>query len=264
MKNFLVALILLLGSAAAANAQFGCPQPGPPCVVVQPFTGIAGGYTPISATTTSGSTAVQLAGLPSSTTGLNVGIINTGTDAVFIKLGGSSVTVSTSTGTPVYPGQPATLPLGSATYIAALANSGTQAIVVMVGTGVLAKNGGGSSPAPPVQTITVATPSTQTSGVGFQISGTYTGTAPTGIDYQIDGGSYSALSSPTIGGGTWSSAAGAVTISSTGLHTVGVREQPHTYVVATSGQFSVISGGGGCSNSLDFSASCNSQYIPVM
>jgi hypothetical protein len=227
-----------------------------PVVSPQPFVSVAGGYATLSATGSSSRVALP-AGGP------NIGITNTGTDVVFVRLGDSSVTVTTANGQPVAAGQKMTIAVGTATYLAGISGSGTQVLTIQIGTGYLSMRGGGTSPAPPTQTIAVATPSPQTAGVGFDISGTYTGTAPTGVDYNVDGGAFAALVSPTIGAGAWISTAADVVIASAGPHVVGVREQPHTFVANTSGSFTVT-GGGGCSNSLVFSDACNSQYVAVV
>ena len=93
------------------------------------------------------------------------------------------------------------------------------------------------------QTISVNTPDVQTSGVGFNVGGTYTAAAPTGIDIQVDGGAFTSLLSPTIRVGpdrTWASTAADVVVNATGgFHIVGMREQPNTAVTVTSGSFTV-------------------------
>ena len=88
-------------------------------------------------------------------------------------------------------------------------------------------------------TITITTPGSQAVSTAFTVSGTYTGTAPTGIDWQVNGGAFTAFVSPTIGGGTWSGSIPATAITSAGTDTIGVREQPTTTITATSGSFSV-------------------------
>jgi hypothetical protein len=222
----------------------------------QPFVSVAGGYATLSAT--GSSSRVQLpAGGP------NIGITNTGTDVVFVLLGNSSVTATTANGQPVAAGQKMTIAVGTATYLAGISGSGTQVLTIQIGTGYLSMKGGGTIPVPPVQTVSVDTPSTKIAGVGFNITGHYGGTAPLGLAFNVDGGSYTDLVSPTIGGGDWTSTAADVVIASGGTHVVGVRELPHTFVTAISGAFSVT-GGASCSNSLDFSDGCNSSYIPVV
>jgi lysophospholipase L1-like esterase len=67
----------------------------------------------------------------------------------------------------------------------------------------------------------------QTSSSPITISGTYYGTAPSGIDYSVDGGSYSAASSPTISGGTFSFT---ITNPSTGYHAISVRNASATTI----------------------------------
>lgn len=63
------------------------------------------------------------------------------------------------------------------------------------------------------------------SGGNITISGTYTGTAPSAINANVDGGSYSAISSPTISGGNWS---GTIPTPTTGFHTIGVQNNGAT------------------------------------
>jgi hypothetical protein len=231
----LLGAVLLGGEAHAQNTSVTPNGSSVPVQAPQPFVPVAGGYATLSATTSS--SRVQLpAGGP------NVGITNTGTDTVFVLLGSSSVVVTANTGQPVLAGKNLTIALGTNTYLAGLANSGTQVLSIQVGTGYLSQRNTGTPIAPPVQTITVATPSTQAAGVPFNISGTYTGTVPTGVDFNVDSGSYTGLSSPTISGGNWSSTASDVTIGAGGSHVIGVREQPHTFVQATSGTFTVTGG----------------------
>jgi hypothetical protein len=91
-------------------------------------------------------------------------------------------------------------------------------------------------------TITITTPGSQVTSTAFTVSGTYTGTAPTGIDWQVNGGGFTAFVSPTIGGGTWSGSIPATAITSAGSYTIGVREEPSTTVTATSGSFAVGAG----------------------
>jgi hypothetical protein len=74
----------------------------------------------------------------------------------------------------------------------------------------------------------VASPTQITpSGGNVTISGTYTGT-PASVDYNVDGGSYAAASSPTISAGNFSFP---ITAPSTGYHTIGVRD--HTTTTTT-------------------------------
>jgi len=59
-------------------------------------------------------------------------------------------------------------------------------------------------------------------GQTVTLSGTYSGTTPTALEYSIDGGSYVSASSPTISGGNWSFS---LTLASTaGTHTISVRD----------------------------------------
>lgn len=92
------------------------------------------------------------------------------------------------------------------------------------------------------QTITITTPGSQLVSTAFTVSGTYTGTAPAGLNWNVNGGGYTAFVSPTIGGGTWSASIPATAITSSGSYTVGVQESPTTSVTATSGSFAVGAG----------------------
>ena len=85
-------------------------------------------------------------------------------------------------------------------------------------------------------TITITTPVTQNAGTAFAVSGTYTGTAPTSLNIEIDGTGFFPLPGTTISGGTWS---GTITIASVGSHTLTVQESPATSVTATTAAFSV-------------------------
>lgn len=87
--------------------------------------------------------------------------------------------------------------------------------------------------------ITINTPGTQSAGSPMTISGTYTGTAPTGLNYEFDSAGYTAAPSPTISGGNWSFTA---TAPAAGTHTVSVQEANATSITATSGNFTTISG----------------------
>ena len=94
-------------------------------------------------------------------------------------------------------------------------------------------------------TVTAATTSialTQPSGLivetnSFALSGSYTGTAPTGVNCAFDGGTtYAALSGFTASGGTWGGNAVAPAF---GSHTVTVQEANNTAIAATSSAFIV-------------------------
>lgn len=85
-------------------------------------------------------------------------------------------------------------------------------------------------------TINVNTPATQPANVAFTLSGTYTGSTPSALDYQEDGGSWVAASSPAISGGNYSFS---VTFAHAGTHTIGVRDHNATSVFGTSGSFAI-------------------------
>ena len=88
------------------------------------------------------------------------------------------------------------------------------------------------------QSVTVTTPSTQTAGAAMTVSGTYANGTPTALDYQIDGGAWTAATSPAISAGTFSFS---ITAPAAGSHTIGVRDKT-TLVSGTSGSFSTTSG----------------------
>ncbi len=82
--------------------------------------------------------------------------------------------------------------------------------------------------------LAVATPGLVLAGQAMTVSGSYGGTAPTSLDYAIDGGAWSAAPSPTIGGGAYSFA---ITAPALGTHTLSVRETAFPAIAATSGGF---------------------------
>lgn len=71
-----------------------------------------------------------------------------------------------------------------------------------------------------VETLAPVNPVTP-SGGNITVSGLYSGTAPSALNYAIDGGSYSAASSPTISGGTFSFA---ITAPAAGTHSINVQD----------------------------------------
>ena len=82
--------------------------------------------------------------------------------------------------------------------------------------------------------IAIATPGVVLAGRAMTLTGTYAGTAPSGLNIAFDGGGYGAVGSPTIGGGAWSAT---ITAPALGSHTVSVQEASATAVTATSGSF---------------------------
>ena len=75
--------------------------------------------------------------------------------------------------------------------------------------------------------LTVLSPTPVASGSAMTISGTYAGTAPAGIAYALDGGSYTTISGASIGGGTWS---GSITAPAAGFHTISVQQTNNTTI----------------------------------
>lgn len=87
-------------------------------------------------------------------------------------------------------------------------------------------------------TLTVNTPATTTTSASMPLSGTYVGSAPTGINYYFDStASYVAATGFTASAGTW--AATGVAPTTAGSHTVTVEELNYTSATATSGTFTV-------------------------
>lgn len=92
-------------------------------------------------------------------------------------------------------------------------------------------------------TITVATPAAGTAGASLALSGSYTGTAPTGIGYAFDSGTtYTAATGFSASGGNWSATG---TYPAAGSHTVTVQEANATGVTATSGSFTASAAAAG-------------------
>jgi hypothetical protein len=90
------------------------------------------------------------------------------------------------------------------------------------------------------QSISVVQPVGWFQNAPQMLSGGYVGPTPTGINAKFDAGSYTAINSPTIGGGSW---VGTITSPAAGSHTVTVQEAaPYTNITATSGTFSVSAG----------------------
>lgn len=87
------------------------------------------------------------------------------------------------------------------------------------------------------RSIAVTTPSGWVAGATVTLSGTYSGTAPAGLNYKVDAGSYGAASSPTISGGSWSFS---LTAPATGAHTITVQESDSTGTTATTSSFNVL------------------------
>lgn len=86
--------------------------------------------------------------------------------------------------------------------------------------------------------VTVNTPSNQTAGAGFPLTGTYGGSAPGAIDVSFDGGStWAALTSFSSSSNAWSG--GATAPSSNGLYYALVRDHNTTVNTNPSGAFSV-------------------------
>lgn len=89
------------------------------------------------------------------------------------------------------------------------------------------------------ETLTVSTPASTTAGASLAISGTYSGGTPAALDYQIDGGTWIAATSPTISGGSYSFS---ITAPAAGSHTIGVRDHALTATAVTSGSFTTTTG----------------------
>jgi hypothetical protein len=94
----------------------------------------------------------------------------------------------------------------------------------------------------PNTVLTVNTPSAQTVGTAFTLSGTYTGTAPASLDYQKEDGTWVQASSPTIGSGAYSFSVTPTT--ATASRTISVRDHTYTGISATSGSYAVNAAAG--------------------
>jgi hypothetical protein len=97
----------------------------------------------------------------------------------------------------------------------------------------------------PNTVLTIATPSSpQTVGAPFNVTGTYTGTAPAALDYLLsDGGSWIAATSPTISGGTYSFSL--TPVGATAGRTITVRDHTYTSITSpASGSYSVNAAAG--------------------
>lgn len=108
----------------------------------------------------------------------------------------------------------------------------------------------------PNTVLVVNTPtSPQVVGASFNLTGTYTGTAPTALDYQRSDdppGTWTAATSPTISGGTYSFS---ITpgVATTG-RTITVRDHSYTGITATSGSYSVNAAAGSTVTSVTVTA----------
>jgi hypothetical protein len=85
--------------------------------------------------------------------------------------------------------------------------------------------------------LTVVTPATTQASASLALNGTYSGTAPTGINYYFDSAvSYVAATGFTASGGAWSATG---TAPAAGSHTITVQELNFTSTTATSASFTV-------------------------
>jgi hypothetical protein len=84
------------------------------------------------------------------------------------------------------------------------------------------------------ETIAVTLPTSQTAGVDYSYAGLYTGTEPTALDYQFDGGVFAPVLNPTIGNGGFSFRAVAPSV---GAHRLTVRDRANPSVSGMSGSF---------------------------
>lgn len=101
------------------------------------------------------------------------------------------------------------------------------------------RSGGGSS-GPTCPGIMLSPIASVVAGAPGSLSGVYCGTAPTGIDYSLDGGStYTASSTPTISGNLFSFS---LTAPGGGTYTVYTREEPGTTMVSNPQTWVVTSG----------------------
>lgn len=212
------------------------------------------GTAPLVATTSSGNVALPVAD-PSE----NLLVTNGGAVNAWILLGDATVVATTARpSTLVQAGKSVWLPIRAATYVAAVTGSSTAALTLTTGYGVpMVIAAGGGSGGGGCPGLMLFPPPSVAAGTSGTFSGAYCGTAPTGIDYSLNGGAtYTASSTPTISGNLFSFS---LTAPGGGTYTVYTREEPGTTVVSNPQTWVVTSSG--CSNALDFSAACNSQYL---
>ena len=134
-------------AAGTSNAQAITIQgnaSGVPVPVTGTFSATIGGFTPTPAysvkTATTTSTAYPL---PTGTVAI---FYNTGSNAITVKLGSSSVSVTCDQADVIQPNSWMAFTVGTATYYAAIVSGGTSTIVVSGGAGMPTGAGGGSGP----------------------------------------------------------------------------------------------------------------------
>lgn len=187
-----------------------------------------------SGTDTAGATAYitvdtpanGVAGASATITGGYFGAVPTGIDYQFDGTGGAWTAASTPT-----------IAAGRWSFTVTLPAAGSHTISVRTQPDTSKTATSGSFTTSSGASIAVTTPSGAIAGQALALSGTYTGTAPTGIDYRFNStGAWTALTSPTIAGGNWSAS---ITAPTSGSYTLNVREQPDTAITADSSSFSV-------------------------
>jgi lysophospholipase L1-like esterase len=165
----------------------------------------------------------QTAGAPMTVTGTYANGTPTALDVEFDSAGWSAASSPTISG-------------GTFSFSVTAPAAGSHTVSVRDHANTSASGTSSSFTVSSAATISVTTPGPQIAGQSMTVSGSYTGTAPTGINYEFDSSGYVAASSPTIGGGTWSFT---VTAPAFGSHTISVQEANSTSTTATSGSFNV-------------------------
>jgi hypothetical protein len=125
---------------------------------------------------------------------------------------------------------------------AAGANYTLRIMDAMTGGLKLAETAAITVAAAPAETITVVTPATVTTTQAIAVSGGYTNGTPTALDWSVDGVTWSAVGTATIGSGTFSFGIAAGAIAAGGPYTLRVRDRNAVSVIGVaSGTFNVES-----------------------
>jgi hypothetical protein len=146
-------------------------------------------------------------------------------------------------------------------YVAAITASSTSALRITQANGPLAFRGGGGSITPPTPALSFDVLAGGTTSSTVPGSGAYTIAAPSGLTSATWGGGCSGASTVTgfsASLGVWSATFSTPSLAGTGC-TIAVTGTGGNTASATSPGVTIT--GASCSNSLDFSQACNSQYL---
>lgn len=255
IKSTMIALLTttILASPALLAATIPVPAPGPSICA----------NTTINVTTGSAATA-----LPSTSTlcpnvsAQYVTVLNDGSNEAFITFGGSTV-VATTNNTAIPAGYSISQFVGTSGYIATITATSTTTLRVLRTNGELkyARTGSGSSPAVPSLAFTTLSGGTTSSTVPG--SGSYAVAAPSGLTSATWGSGCSGASTVTgfsQSSGLWSATFSTPVAPCTGTLSV-TGTGSNTASAVYPGTVTFTGSAPSCSNSLDFSDSCNSQYL---